>query len=92
MALQPVIGLLGPSITQGAFRPVGVQSDIQYHAIAAGRLLNAPEQTGMGFWSINPYIGCAFGCPGHLPRRGCLALAYRKASPIALLAHHLPHL
>jgi DNA repair photolyase len=44
------------------FRPLGAQSDIRYHAIAAGRVLNAPEQTGMGFWSINPYIGCAFGC------------------------------
>lgn len=62
MAEQPEMGILGPAVTQGAFRSVGVQSDIQYHAIAAGRLLNAPEQTGMGFWSINPYIGCAFGC------------------------------
>ncbi len=62
MSVQPVMGLLGSAVTQGAFRAVGVQSDIQYHAIAAGRLLNPPEQTGMGFWSINPYIGCAFGC------------------------------
>lgn len=44
------------------FREVGRQSDIRYHAIGPGRVLNAPEQTGMGFWSINPYIGCAFGC------------------------------
>ncbi len=26
------------------------------------RLANAPESTGMPFWSINPYIGCEFGC------------------------------
>ena len=25
-------------------------------------MLNGPETTGMGFWSINPYVGCAFGC------------------------------
>jgi len=25
-------------------------------------LINAPESTGMGFWSINPYVGCEFGC------------------------------
>ena len=25
-------------------------------------VLNSPEQTGMGFWSVNPYVGCEFGC------------------------------
>jgi DNA repair photolyase len=25
-------------------------------------VLNSPAATGMGFWSINPYIGCEFGC------------------------------
>ncbi len=25
-------------------------------------ILNNPTVTGMGFWSINPYIGCEFGC------------------------------
>ena len=25
-------------------------------------IVNSPESTGMGFWSINPYIGCEFGC------------------------------
>jgi DNA repair photolyase len=24
--------------------------------------LNSPQQTGMDFWSINPYVGCEFGC------------------------------
>ena len=28
----------------------------------ARNVLNGPETTGMGFWSINPYVGCAFGC------------------------------
>jgi DNA repair photolyase len=25
-------------------------------------VINSPESTGMGFWSINPYVGCEFGC------------------------------
>jgi DNA repair photolyase len=25
-------------------------------------ILNSPQQTGMDFWSINPYVGCEFGC------------------------------
>ena len=25
-------------------------------------MLNSPENTGMPYWSLNPYVGCAFGC------------------------------
>ena len=25
-------------------------------------VINPPESTGMGFWSLNPYVGCEFGC------------------------------
>lgn len=25
-------------------------------------VLNSPDQTGMDFWSLNPYVGCEFGC------------------------------
>ena len=25
-------------------------------------IINTPESTGMGFWSVNPYVGCEFGC------------------------------
>jgi DNA repair photolyase len=25
-------------------------------------VLNPPESTGMPYWSVNPYVGCAFGC------------------------------
>src|SRR3989441_9258877 len=25
-------------------------------------ILNSPQQTGMDFWSLNPYVGCEFGC------------------------------
>lgn len=45
-----------------ALRVIGEQSDILYYRSAAKSVLNNPESTGMSFWSINPYIGCAFGC------------------------------
>ena len=38
------------------------QSDISYYAAPAKNVLNGPETTGMDFWSLNPYTGCAFGC------------------------------
>jgi len=41
---------------------VGTQKDISYYGSPAKSVLNAPETTGMGYWSINPYVGCAFGC------------------------------
>lgn len=25
-------------------------------------ILNSPDSTGMPFWSLNPYVGCEFGC------------------------------
>src|SRR5437762_10852283 len=41
---------------------IGDQKHIRYYSSPAKSVLNGPETTGMGFWSINPYIGCAFGC------------------------------
>jgi DNA repair photolyase len=41
---------------------IGEQKDIRYYSSPAKNILNGPETTGMGFWSINPYTGCAFGC------------------------------
>ena len=41
---------------------IGEQKDIRYYSSPAKNVLNGPETTGMGFWSVNPYIGCAFGC------------------------------
>src|SRR5687767_15929840 len=41
---------------------IGEQKDIRYYSSPVKSILNGPETTGMGFWSINPYIGCAFGC------------------------------
>ena len=62
----------GKKLEQGALfsadvlgRPlpvVGEQKDIRYFGTFARNVLNPPETTQMGFWSINPYVGCAFGC------------------------------
>jgi DNA repair photolyase len=41
---------------------LGEQKDIRYFATSPGTVINSPAATGMGFWSINPYVGCAFGC------------------------------
>jgi DNA repair photolyase len=41
---------------------VGSQKDIRYFGSTARGILNSPATTGMEFWSINPYVGCAFGC------------------------------
>lgn len=41
---------------------VGEQGDITYVGLPARTVLNRPESTGMPYWSINPYVGCAFGC------------------------------
>lgn len=43
-------------------RLLTTQADLQYHAARARRIFNPPAATGMGFWSINPYVGFAFGC------------------------------
>jgi DNA repair photolyase len=41
---------------------IGEQKDIRYFGTDPRSVLNGPATTGMGFWSINPYVGCAFGC------------------------------
>jgi DNA repair photolyase len=33
-----------------------------FRALPVRRVLNSPATTGMGFWSLNPYVGCEFGC------------------------------
>jgi DNA repair photolyase len=31
-------------------------------SLAPKAILNSPQQTGVDFWSLNPYVGCEFGC------------------------------
>ena len=54
---------LFPDLPSPRALPVlGEQKDIRYVGRIAKSVLNGPETTGMGYWSINPYVGCAFGC------------------------------
>jgi DNA repair photolyase len=41
---------------------LGEQRDIRYFGTRARSVLNDTDVTGQPFWSINPYVGCAFGC------------------------------
>ncbi|HVX41398.1 MAG TPA: radical SAM protein [Gemmatimonadaceae bacterium] len=41
---------------------IGVQGDIRYYGIRVKNILNSSASTGMGFSSINVFIGCAFSC------------------------------
>jgi DNA repair photolyase len=34
----------------------------RFIALSVRSVLNTPASTHMGFWSINPYVGCEFGC------------------------------
>ena len=63
---------------------IGEQSDIRYVGTTVGNLLNGPEVTGMGYWSINPYTGCAFGCAYCYAR-----YAHRYAMERAVVAERL---
>ena len=45
-----------------AWASLGGQTDIRYYAARSKSVLNPPERTGMPYWSVNPYVGCALGC------------------------------
>lgn len=51
-----------PAVSQGAFTALAQRSFTRYLAYDAREILNSPAATHMGFWSINPYVGCEFGC------------------------------
>jgi DNA repair photolyase len=69
MTLEPASALTVQQSMFGASEPsrgwpmlIGEQKDISYFGTNPRSVLNGPATTGMGFWSINPYVGCAFGC------------------------------
>ena len=34
----------------------------RFVSLTPKRVLNSPKSTGMDYWSLNPYVGCEFGC------------------------------
>jgi DNA repair photolyase len=64
---------------------LGEQKDIRYFATTPRTVLNGPAATGMGFWSINPYVGCAFGCAYCYARYAHRYAAERLATKTVLL-------
>ena len=54
-----------PSARSAAPLPVlddARQRGTTFHEVPVKAILNSPATTGMGFWSLNPYVGCEFGC------------------------------
>jgi DNA repair photolyase len=50
------------ALKRAALPIIGEQKDIRYYGTRVKSVLNGTDVTNMGFWSINPYVGCAFGC------------------------------
>ena len=56
--LLPILPVPEPGLTQLDRRARGTE----FLALPVRSVLNSPLSTGMGFWSLNPYVGCEFGC------------------------------
>jgi DNA repair photolyase len=63
---------------------IGEQKDIVYYSAEARSVLNAPEATGIGCWSLNPYVGCAFGC-AYCYARYTHRYAFERAAQAAVI-------
>ena len=58
LELLPVLPASDPSLAPLDQRARGTE----FLALPIRSVLNSPLSTGMGFWSLNPYVGCEFGC------------------------------
>jgi len=53
----------------------------QFVSLPIRSVLNSPQQTGMNFWSVNPYVGCEFGCSYCYARFAHQYVAERSGTP-----------
>ncbi|MGH7520261.1 MAG: radical SAM protein [Gemmatimonadales bacterium] len=54
-----------PPISPSARPPVILDQRLRgttFVSLTPKRVLNPPSATGMDYWSLNPYVGCEFGC------------------------------
>jgi DNA repair photolyase len=56
--LLPTLPVIHPGLTPLDRRARGTE----FLSMPVRSVLNSPLATGMGFWSLNPYVGCEFGC------------------------------
>ncbi len=56
LSLLPTVSRALPILGEAAGRAV------TFEAVPTRSVLNSPTATHMPFWSVNPYIGCEFGC------------------------------
>ena len=89
MAKVPSPQLFLPSAERRAPRPalpvLSTQNDTTYYDSHAASVLNDTRMTGMSYWSVNPYTGCAFGCAYCYAR-----YAHRYVMERAVTARRLP--
>ncbi len=59
-----VLQSAGPAVRPSAALPILDERlrGTKFVSLTPKSLLNSPQQTGVDFWSINPYVGCEFGC------------------------------
>ena len=65
MTTNNQLALLEPPPAPAVALPVldeRVTRGATFHEVPVKAILNSPATTGMGFWSLNPYVGCEFGC------------------------------
>ena len=58
LSLLPVPPAAAPTLVPLDRRARGTE----FLALPVRSVLNSAVATGMGFWSLNPYVGCEFGC------------------------------
>src|SRR5213082_2893788 len=59
----PLLPSAGPRVRPSALAVLDERlRGTRFVSLAARSLLNSPQQTGVDFWSLNPYVGCEFGC------------------------------